>query len=299
MDKTPISKPPAADVLSVTEGTSPLMLSFPHSGDVYPDDFGFDPKLSYSQIDNPSDKYVDELFGASNELGLTTIKANFPRAYVDVNRHQHDIDANMLDNPKAWPGRFLPSGSVEVGATLFWSKSYDTPIYNRKLTVEEAHNRLSSYFIPYHQTMTRLVERLRAQHGKVYIVDCHSMTRFDQEIRGGKERPEIDIGTRNGASCDPDISEKMAELFAARGYDVGMNKRFIGGEITLRYGWPKIGQHILQVEVRRDLYMNEETRARNENFAKVQADCAWVLNHFKTYIEHRQNAAAPAVLETT
>ena len=186
----PISKPSPSDVLTVVESGSPLMLSFPHSGDIYPDDFGYDPTLTYGQIDHPSDKFVDELFGAASDLGLGSIKANFPRAYVDVNRHQHDIDAEMLDNPDAWPGRFLPSGSVQVGATLFWSKSYGTPIYDRKLTVEEAHNRLAQYFIPYHQTMTRMVERLRKHHGQVFVVDCHSMTQFDHKLRGGKERPE-------------------------------------------------------------------------------------------------------------
>ena len=271
------------------------MLSFPHSGDVYPDDFGYDPRLSYSEIDHPSDKFVDELFGAAPGLGLSTIMANFPRAYVDVNRHQHDIDADMLDDPDAWPGRFLPSGSVHVGATLFWSKSYGTPIYNRKLSVAEAHHRLSCYFIPYHQTMTRMVERLREQHGQVFIVDCHSMTQFDHELRGGKERPEIDIGTRNGASCDPALADKMAELFAARGYDVAMNKRFIGGEITLRYGWPEIGQHIFQVELRRDLYMNEATRERNANFARVQADCAAILVEFKKFVEGRPGLSGQPV----
>lgn len=294
----PIRRTASKPVLSVTEGASPLMLSFPHSGDDYPEDFGYDPNLTFAQIDHPNDKYVDELFDRAGSLGLTTIKANFPRAYVDVNRHQHDIDAEMLDNPDAWPGRFLPSGSVQVGATLFWSKAYGTPIYDRKLSVEEAHDRLSCYFIPYHQTMTRMVERLREQHGEVYIVDCHSMTQFDHELRGGKERPEIDIGTRRGSSCDPDLADKMAELFAERGYDVGMNKRFIGGEITLRYGWPKIGQHILQVEVRRDLYMNETTRARTENFSKVQADCAWVIEQFKAYVENRNKADAPAAFAT-
>ena len=66
-DEFPISKPQLSDVISVTDGSSPLMLSFPHSGDVYPRDFGYDPKLSYAEIDHPSDKYVDELFGDAAE----------------------------------------------------------------------------------------------------------------------------------------------------------------------------------------------------------------------------------------
>ena len=87
----------------------------------------------------------------------------------------------------------------------------------------------------------------------------------------------------------------MGELFAARGYEVAMNKRFIGGEITLRYGWPDIGQHIFQVEVRRDLYMDENTRQKNENFGQVQSDCAWVLEQFKTYVEARKSSSATPV----
>jgi N-formylglutamate deformylase len=274
------------DVLSVSGSQSPLILSFPHSGSTYPDDFGYDPKLSFEKIDFPSDKYVDELFSEAQALGYSTIKANFPRAYVDVNRHQHDIDKDMIEGGENWYGRLLP-GSVKVGATLFWSKSGGTPIYDRKLSQQEAKNRLAQYFIPYHQTMTSLIEEARKAHGCAYIVDCHSMTQFDTKVRGGKQRPEIDIGTRSGGSCAPDLSDKMAELFATRGYEVGINKRFVGGEITVRYGWPEIDQHIFQIELRRDLYMDEATRARGENFLKVKSDCNAILGEFKEYVAQR------------
>lgn len=290
-----ISKSMAHPALTVQEGASPLMLSFPHSGEIYPDDFGYDEKLSYADIDFPNDKYMDEIFSEREALGLSWIRANFPRAYVDVNRHQHDIDRDMLDDPDAWYGRFLP-GSVAAGATLFWSKAHEKDIYDRKLSLAEAKARIARYFIPYHQTMTAMIERLHAQHQEVYIVDCHSMTRFDTEARGGKERPQIDIGNRSGQSCAPDLTDEMARLFRERGYEVGINKRFAGGEITLRYGWPEIGQHILQVEIRRDLYMDEATRARNENFAKVQADCAAILRDYKTYVENRGHSRAQAAI---
>ena len=290
-----ISKSKAHPVLTVREGSSPLMLSFPHSGEVYPDDFGYSTALSDADIDHPNDKYMDEIFTAEDNLDLSTIRANFPRAYVDVNRHQHDIDRDMLDDPDNWHGRFLP-GSVAAGATLFWSKAYDKVIYDRKLTLAEAKARIARYFIPYHQTMTSMIERLHAQHDEVYIVDCHSMTRFDSEARGGKERPQIDIGNRAGQSCAHDLTEEMARLFRERGYEVGINQRFIGGEITLRYGWPEIGQHILQVELRRDLYMSEATRERTENFAKVQADCAAILRDYKTYVENRGQRLAQVAI---
>lgn len=274
------------NVLESKFETSPLILCFPHSGDIYPDDFGYNPSLTFEQIDFPADKYVDELFSEAQTLGVSTLKANFPRTYVDVNRHQHDIDVNMIEEGEDWYGRLLP-GSVDVGATLFWSKSGELPIYDRKLTKKESKGRLANFFIPYHQSMTEMVEAVRKKHGSVYIVDCHSMTRFDSKLRGGKERPEIDIGTRRGESCSADLEEKMAELFAARGYDVGVNRRYVGGEITLRYGWPEIEQHILQVELRRDLYMEETSRTKSERFPKMKEDCSAILRDFKAYVENR------------
>ena len=58
-----------------------------------------------------------------------------------------------------------------------------------------------------------------------------------------------------------------------------------GGEKILRYGWPEINQHILQIEIRRDLYMDEESREKNQRFEKMQQDCNSVLSYIKAYVE--------------
>jgi N-formylglutamate amidohydrolase len=97
----------------------PLILSFPHSGDQYPDDFGTNPDLPFEILDFPNDKYVDELYKARSKLALLSLHANFPRTYIDVNRHQHDIDVNMLSNGEDWYGRIQPTGA-KTGTTLFW-----------------------------------------------------------------------------------------------------------------------------------------------------------------------------------
>lgn len=272
--------------IETTYGTSFLMLSFPHSGSIYPSDFGYDPSLPFNVIDFPSDKYVDELWQEGGALNLCMIKANFPRAYVDVNRHQHDIDSDLMENSESWYGRFLP-GSKKTGSMLFWTKVLEQPMYVRKMSPREAKARIAHYFVPFHQSMTSMIENIREKYGHAIILDCHSMTQFDPQYRGGKERPQIDIGDRHGETCASDLSERIAMLFEQRGYEVGINRRFPGGEITLRYGWPEINQHIMQIEIRRDLYMNEETRQRSSDFTKVQADCSQVLREFKKYVEAR------------
>jgi N-formylglutamate deformylase len=267
--------------------TVPLLLSFPHSGATYPDDFGYARALPFNVIDYPSDKYVDELFSHADALGLSSIRANFPRAYIDVNRHQHDIDRAMLEEPERWYGRLQPT-ALRDGTTLFWSRAKETDIYDRKLSHAEAKRRLATCHVVYHQALTTMVEALRRRFGSSVVIDCHSMMQFDTKAQGGQVRPEVDIGTRYGESCDPALAAKLLECFERRGYDVGLNRRFAGGEITLRYGWPEINQHLIQIELRRDLYMDEETRLKNDRFEAVRQDCSDILSEFKRFIEIRQ-----------
>jgi N-formylglutamate amidohydrolase len=273
----------AITVVATAEPTSPLILSLPHSGEVYPDDFGASPGLPHAVLDYPNDKYVDELYAAAAPLGFSVVKANFPRAYVDVNRHQHDIDPAMIADPDGWYARLQPT-AVEGGSTLFWSLAKERPIYDRKIGHAEAKSRIARCYVPYHQAMTVLIEAARDRFGAAYVVDCHSMMRFDPSRRGSAERPEIDVGTRHGESCATAFGDCVADAFAARGIDVGRNKRFSGGEIALRYGWPEIDQHVVQIEIRRDLYMNEETRARHAGFDALRRHCTGVLEDVKAFV---------------
>ena len=58
--------------------------------------------------------------------------------------------------------------------------------------------------------------------------------------------------------------------------------------MLLRYGWPEINQHILQIEIRRDLYMDEETREKTERFGQMQKDCTKVLMAVKEYVDQQE-----------
>ena len=266
---------------------APLILSFPHSGEKYPDDFDTNPELSFNVLDFPNDKYVNELYQERNNLNLTSIHANFPRTYIDVNRHQHNIDVNMIKKGENWYGRIHPTGA-ETGTTLFWSKTKEVfEIYSHKLSHDELKQRLAKCFVPYHQLMTYHIQKIHQDHGKAFVLDCHSMTQFDGKKLGRKERPQIDIGNRNGQSCSSEYSECVSDTFSSLGYDVKVNGRFLGGEIILRYGWPEINQHILQVEIRRDLYMDEDTRDRNERFTKMQKDCGAALKEIKNFVKQK------------
>jgi len=282
---------PSITEYSEPNNKTPLMLTFPHSGECYPDDFSPNPILSFEVIDFQNDKYVDELYQAHKQMGLSSIRANFARVYIDVNRHQHDVDPSMMGSSETWYGRQLPTTSgLETGTTLFWSKTkmamYD--LYDRKLSQEEMKRRLATCYVTFHQAVTVGLLDIKQKYSKVYVMDCHSYAQFDSKLRGGGQRPQIDILNRNGQSCSQEFTECVADAFSDCGYDVTINGRYIGGEILLRHGWPEIYQHILQIEIRRDLYMDEETREKTERFAQMQKDCTKVLEAVKAYVDQQE-----------
>jgi N-formylglutamate amidohydrolase len=52
-------------------------------------------------------------------------------------------------------------------------------------------------------------------------------------------------------------------------------------------GRPEFNQHSLQIEVRRPLYMNEETRERSDHFKVLQAHLSEATAEIADYVKSR------------
>ena len=76
---------------------SPLVFSSPHSGALYPERFLAASRLDPLTLRRSEDAFVDELFLPCVSLGAPLIKANFPRAYLDVNREPYELDPQIFD----------------------------------------------------------------------------------------------------------------------------------------------------------------------------------------------------------
>ena len=83
------------DIWEPPEQHIPLILNSPHSGRVYPRTFVENSRLDQSGIRRSEDFFVDELFFSGVRLGAPMLCANFPRAYVDVNREPYELDPRM------------------------------------------------------------------------------------------------------------------------------------------------------------------------------------------------------------
>jgi N-formylglutamate deformylase len=90
----------------------------------------------------------------------------------------------------------------------------------------------------------------------------------------GHERADIVPGDRTGTSCAPALSLLVGEHFRAHRLRVAFNDPYKGGFITAHHGRPADGVHAIQIEMRRDLYMDE---ARYERRPEAMARMRGVL----------------------
>ena len=104
---------PPIEVLQPETGSAPLIISSPHSGDIYPPSLLRAVRLQPSQLRCLEDGWVDRLFACAPEVGAPLLRARFARAYVDPNREPFELDAELFEG--ALPS-YVNAGSVKARA---------------------------------------------------------------------------------------------------------------------------------------------------------------------------------------
>lgn len=264
---------PPFEIRSGAEQRVPFVFNSPHSGRYYPDRFLAMARLDRNAIRRSEDCYVDELFGGAVALGAPMLAANFPRAYLDVNREPWELDPRMFAEPVP---SFCNIRSARVAGGLgtvpkLVGEGLD--IYSGRLPLAEAVQRIEAVYKPYHETLKRLLTRTHARFGYAVLIDCHSMP---ASIRVGDNglRPDFIVGDRFGISATAALTETAIGLLIGMGYTVAHNKPYAGGFITEHYGRPARHLHALQIEVNRGLYMNERTFQKSAGFDALADDMA-------------------------
>ena len=137
-------------------------------------------------------------------------------------------------------------------------------------------SRVERCHAPYHNVLEETCRRVHREFGAAMLIDCHSMP----SSTGPKdERPRADVvlGDRYGTSCVAAVSEVIETTLRQQGYAVSRNKPYAGGYITEHYGRPHKGQHALQIEVNRALYMDETSFEKSSGFARLREDLETVV----------------------
>ena len=238
---------------------SPLVISFPHVGLEWPaDDPRPRPTVNFARN---ADLDVDRLYPDAAALGAATLRARYSRLLIDLNRATDDVSAALVPDHPAPRPRQPPwaAGGPRLSAVhnrgLIWRTAVgNVPILTGSLTYAELQLRLRRYYQPYHRALEVLLARRRARFGFAVLLEAHSMP---SSVPG-----DLVLGTFEGGACSPELEQQA--LAALRGsadeaapLAVRLNDPYRGGELVRSFGRPESGQHALQLEVNRALYMDE------------------------------------------
>lgn len=250
--------------------TTSVIFASPHSGRLYPARFLALAVLDERVIRSSEDAFVEDLFAAAPGCGAPLLAATTPRAYVDLNRGADELDPALIEgvrrlshNPRVASGLGVIPRVVSNGRA----------IYSGKLPLAEAQDRLTSHWHPYHDQLQALIDQNNRAFGQAILIDCHSMPHEALDSIGpvGGSRPDVVLGDRFGAAASGSVVDRIEAAFAAAGLRVARNMPFAGAYITQTYGRPSRGQHAVQVEIDRALYMNETTIDRSPDYAAFKA----------------------------
>jgi len=224
----------------------PCLISVPHGGTGIPPEVSGIILLSEEDILRDGDPFTPELYSIP---AASVVVAEIARAVVDLNRSPEDLPPQN------------PDGVIK-STTCFGKR-----VYKRLPTGRLLKLLLRRYYFPYHR---RIKAELRRKEVLIAF-DCHSMSPYPPPIAGDSlRRPAICLGNNHGKACPPELTELLAtcfrEVFELPQEEVSVNKPFAGGYITRSYGGkPKPW---IQIEIRRDIYMDWEGLRRSESLLK-------------------------------
>lgn len=254
-----------------------FFISIPHSGERVPSEAAWLKALPEPVLMCDVDRFIDRLYQPiTDELKITCVKTQWHRYVVDLNRLADDVDADSVE------GHANPSGKFTTG--LHWVKTTrGTRLMEKPISVQLHDQLVAKYFEPFHSDVRDTYEFFREHKAKkVYQLDAHSMPSKGTSAHKdpGETRADFVISDQEGKSCETWYKDLVIEAYKNTGHSVAYNWPYVGGRVTQTYGKPDRGQHCIQVETNRALYMDEETKQYSpEKAAKLITKINQAVKH--------------------
>ena len=255
-----------SNAFNYVDSQSPIIIMSPHSGINYSNYFMQQTCLSLEELRESEDCYVNKIFDKSS-YKYSSITANFPRVFVDVNRSPLDIDPDMWLKNNLSNIFFKNSPKVIWGIGVFHRVSIKgNIIYANKLSIIEARRRLFRYYFPYHKKIKEMIKKKKLLFNKILALDFHSMASkiVSSDI-------DIVLSNGNGKTSDNQILNDIKNIFIEHNYNVLLNNPFKGGFISHFHSNPKCNIHVIQVEINKKVYMCEKSfKIKQNEMIKIQ-----------------------------
>lgn len=242
----------------------PVLVAVPHAGRAYPHAVMArmrDAGLAQLRLE---DRHVDRLgVSIARETGAALLVAHAPRALLDLNRAEDDIDWDMIEGGRpadmpAAPGAQRSNARARSGLGLVPRRLPGSgEIWRGRLAPAELASRIEGIHRAYHTALDEALARICAEWGAALLVDLHSMP----PLRAGEgevRAPVVVLGDRFGAACHNALVARGLSHLEARGVPAALNRPYSGGYVLDRHGSPREGVHAVQIEVCRAAYLDRQ-----------------------------------------
>lgn len=263
----------------------PIVLSSPHSGHVFPQEFYDHVTVDEKNLHANEDWFVDALIEGAITAGMPTLLMNISRCYVDVNRDKMEIDPSMYFDYPQQEDNCAGSRRCRVGfGVIHRIMENGHNIYDKPLSYAEVQDRICQVYDVYHKKLSKIIDKVVKKFGFCFVLDCHSMPSKIGAMMLGDKPIDICIGNLFEQSCPPEMSEFFMKAFIDKGYNCLYNTPYSGAYITFNYCQPRKKVYTMQLEVNRGLYMNEKKYIKNKKFQQVSTDVSDVIVNFAKFL---------------
>ena len=250
----------------------------PHSGEEIPSPCDWLFNLPEEILMCDVDRYIDILYQPAIEnLKIRSEKTEWHRYAVDLNRRPTDVDESSVS------GSLNPKGQFDRG--FHWVVTTKNDLLMKKPISEKLHNELTELIHkPFHDRVCAQFNYFKSLgHQKIFHLDAHSMPSVGTKMHKdpGEKRADIVVSDSLGKSCDSRFRDIVIAAYVTAGFKVGYNWPYVGGRLTEHYGQPDQGQHTIQVELNRELYMDETTKKIKPVHAEVQVKIERALSEIQ------------------
>lgn len=254
--------PLASPIIHEPRGSLPVLLSVPHSGRDYPEWLVENASAGRTALAILEDPLVDRLVWRALKRGCGAVIARTPRAAIDCNRAEDDIDPSVVDGARRGRVTARARGGLGIVPSRTQQHGY---LWRKPITPIQLLERLDQAHRPYHRAIEEQICLLLDRFGCALLIDCHSMPPPPGAT------PPIVFGDCYGRTADAWLSRDAIEVARGFGLEATLNDPFAGGHVIERHAFPGRNVHALQLEVDRRCYLDEALRNPGDGFDRVAA----------------------------